>query len=119
MGKTEQWIQRPAQEFGVRRDLFGWIDMLAIKGGRTVGIQACARTGLSPHRKKILETPEITGAMRSWLAPGSGREAWLVGTDWKKSGRCIIKRFACERVLRGSQSNNLLVFMQGSLLDPF
>ena len=118
VGKTEQWIQRPKQEFGIRRDLFGWIDMIALNGSLTLGIQVTSRACISDHKKKILEDPKICDSAMTWVSGGPYRTGWIVGTDWKKSGRFIVKRFVCFRmVLVGG----LLGFDKETIpgLDPF
>lgn len=39
----------------IRQDLFGFIDIIAIKEGETVGVQTTSIAGVSARRKKILE----------------------------------------------------------------
>ena len=60
VGITEHWSQfggpqNPDGSFiGRRHDLFGFIDMIALKGGETIAIQCTAVTGMGARYKKIL-----------------------------------------------------------------
>ncbi len=72
-GATEVWCSHTRR----RRDLFGFIDFVAIGKGRCVGVQCCARSGLASHRRKM--TDECSDAVTEWLA--SGCEIELHGWD--------------------------------------
>lgn len=65
----------------VRIDLFGCIDIVAIKTGipGVLGIQATSRSNMSAREKKILAIP----AAKLWLETGNG--LWVVG--WSKMGK--------------------------------
>ena len=84
VGSTERFVQRPGG-FGFRVDLFGWIDLLALKeetrvGPCCIGIQACAMSGRGAHLKKIRQ-PEFLEDLRLWLTiPGHRAELWA----WRK-----------------------------------
>jgi len=64
-----------AGKFGVRQDLFGIIDIIAIKEDSMLGVQSCGQA-FSEHDKKILasENTEL------WLK--SGAKLMLIG--WRK-----------------------------------
>ena len=60
-----------------RKDLFGFIDFIAVGSGRCVGVQCCARSSIGSHRRKILE--ECGEAAFEWLR--SGNEIQIHGWD--------------------------------------
>lgn len=68
-----------------RQDMLGFIDILALDTfeGVIVGVQVCADSGWSAHRKKILSEPRS----RHWLR-ASGR---ILLWSWKKKGRFRIE----------------------------
>lgn len=43
----------------IRQDLFGVVDILAIKGGETIAIQACAGSSVAARVDKITESDAI------------------------------------------------------------
>jgi len=64
---------------GVRRDLFGFLDVIALDPVRGItGVQCCARSGHAAHRRKILE--DCTEAAMAWLECGGKVEIW----SWAK-----------------------------------
>lgn len=64
---------------GIRQDLFGFIDVIALDPDRgIVGVQCCARSGHAAHRTKILE--ERTDEAAEWLRCGGKIEIW----SWAK-----------------------------------
>lgn len=66
---------------GNRKDLFGIIDIVAITDEHTIGVQACAGSGLAAHRDKMLEHPE---AVMRWVrCPSRKLELWA----WRKLAR--------------------------------
>lgn len=73
---VEKWNQF-AGPHGVRQDLFGFLDVIALVPDRgIVGVQCCARSGHAAHRTKILEN-EVAP---EWLACGGEIEIW----SWAK-----------------------------------
>lgn len=50
-----------------RKDLFGCIDLVAIWGGRILGIQTTSKANHNTRKKKIL----ANGLMQAWLLTGS------------------------------------------------
>jgi hypothetical protein len=50
-------VERWNPHAGVRQDLYGFIDVLAIREGETLAVQACARGSVSERLTKILEHP--------------------------------------------------------------
>ena len=67
-------------KFGVRQDLFGIVDVLALDPSRGfLGVQCCAGSGLSAHVKKLTE--EKAQECIDWLqTPGGCLEIWA----WRK-----------------------------------
>lgn len=81
IGKVEMFIQRPGQPFGFRRDLFGWMDILAQgPDGNWYGVQSCAMSGRAAHVAK-LNDPLIRDNIVRWMdAPTHRAELWA----WRK-----------------------------------
>lgn len=81
--KTEQWIQYASTDPrrrirpGERKDLFGWIDAIALRPGEILAVQVCG-SDVSAHIKKIKDKREE--AFMSWLAAGGKAEIW----GWRK-----------------------------------
>lgn len=78
---------------GVRKDLFGFIDIVAIDGEGIIGIQVGAASGHSSHRKKILI--ECRHAAMKWLRAKGRIEIW--SWDKKKVPNTKLERWM-ERV---------------------
>ena len=72
-----------AGKFGQRKDLFGFLDIIAIDkdNDRIIGIQACG-TDFTPHKRKMLTeaTPDIRAIAIDWLKAGAGIQLW----GWRK-----------------------------------
>ena len=72
----ERWMRAPSHPGGgVRKDLFGFLDLVAIQGC-IVGIQCTSYAGRKPHKDKIEAIP----AAQEWMNAG----AMLVLVTWKK-----------------------------------
>ena len=75
---TEKWNAH-AGPFGVRVDLFGFVDLLSLDPERGfVGVQCCAGSGHAAHRKKILE--QCHNEALEWLRCSGKIEIW----SWSK-----------------------------------
>ena len=61
----------------IRQDLFGFVDLIAIRGRQIVAVQCCAGSGHAAHRTKILAN-EIAPY---WLKAGDLIEIW----SWSKT----------------------------------
>jgi hypothetical protein len=114
------WICQIVERFnphvgphGIRQDLFGGIDLIAIRGptrtlgppmtwkpaftpGCILGVQACGQTGHAAHKAKLLAEPR----MREWL--DAGGRLWIL--SWrklsvvKKDGtKGKVKRYECRQ----------------------
>ncbi len=64
---------------GVRKDLFGFVDLVAIKKGCRISAVQCFTTDWEGHVRKLLDTPEIRDAALAWA---SGGDVFLFG--WRK-----------------------------------
>lgn len=75
--KVEQWIPRAFK----RRDLFGVIDVVALKEGvqGVLGVQSSTGGDLAAHVRKALEEPRL----RLWLETGNRFLVW----GWVKKGK--------------------------------
>ena len=79
MGTTERFIHPNSfTSAGHRRDLFGCIDMIAIRRGEVLAVQSCG-TDWSGHMKKLTEGSGRPG-VEAWLETGS--PFLLIG--WRK-----------------------------------
>lgn len=74
---VEYWMKRGNMAHGRRRDLFGVIDIVAIRPGAmgVLGVQTTARSGHASRARKVLEEPR----MRTWLMGGNG--LWVM--SWR------------------------------------
>ena len=65
---VERWCA-----FSRRRvDLYGGIDVLCIREGETLGVQACAGASTAARLTKLLAEPKL----RTWVAAGNRLEVW-------------------------------------------
>lgn len=74
----------------VRQDLFGFIDILAILGPNTIGIQVTDGTNHAARVTKIKAEPRA----RAWLAAGNLIEVWSYRKAGKRGQR---KRWVCRK----------------------
>ena len=72
VGLVERWIARAK----VRVDLFGGIDLIAIRGQETLGVQATTNDNATARLKKIVEIQQL----RLWVEGGRRLEIW----GWRK-----------------------------------
>lgn len=52
---VEKWIPGA----GIRKDLFGFIDIVAVRDGETVGIQTTSKSNISARVRKIEDSPYL------------------------------------------------------------
>lgn len=52
---------------GIRQDLFGFIDLLGIKGKRTIAVQTTSRAEVGRHITKIHDSPHFETVAGAWL----------------------------------------------------
>ena len=71
---------------GIRQDLFGIIDIVAVGGGRTKGVQTTTSTNLSSRVKKIEASEALADLQHAgwgievhgWRRPTKRRRQWTV-----------------------------------------
>lgn len=84
--KTERWQMVPGHPGGgVRKDSFGFIDILAIFPDKIVAVQCCGATGVSSHKQKIAAIPQAA----MWLKSGGA----IHMHSWKKRKKAIGRSF--------------------------
>jgi hypothetical protein len=66
----------PVPPHGIRRDFLHFIDIIALDGERTIGIQCCGATGHKEHKRKILSNPHAS----TWCKGNRTIELW----SWRK-----------------------------------
>lgn len=65
-----------------RKDLFGGIDLLAIRPSATLGVQATSRSNVSARVKKIVAEPRL----KTWVEAGNMLEVW----GWDAKGVRVV-----------------------------
>jgi hypothetical protein len=75
-GWTVEVVERWIPGANIRKDLFGFIDLVALKGDLTLGVQATSYSNMGARIKKI-ENAELLSQVRraSW-------HLWVIG--WRK-----------------------------------
>jgi hypothetical protein len=75
-GWTVEVVERWIPGANIRKDLFGFIDLVALKGDLTLGVQATSYSNMGARIKKI-ESAELLSQVRraSW-------HLWVIG--WRK-----------------------------------
>lgn len=78
-GIVERFIAQ-AGPFGVRKDLFGFIDVIAADPERAlvIGVQCCSVSTQAAHIKKVTE--DCRDMAINWLLCGAAIEVW----GWRK-----------------------------------
>ena len=59
----------------IRQDMYGFIDVIAIKPELIIGVQCCDHSNLAAHRKKI----KVNKNAPIWLEAGREIEIWSWG----------------------------------------
>lgn len=84
--KTEYWFKQPGMPFGRRKDLLGFIDILAFSGVEWIGVQDTSKTNMRAREKKILASPYAW----DWLQNPHHR-IHIVG--WKKYDKPVDRKY--------------------------
>jgi hypothetical protein len=85
--RREGWLPATVERWNpgarVRQDLFGFLDLLAMREGcgGLLGIQVTTTGHMADRRAKILGDP-LRDRARVWLAAGNALEVW----GWAKQG---------------------------------
>lgn len=78
LGYSAQVVERWNPYARVRVDLFGFIDVVAIKDGEIIGVQTTSKGNITTRIKKILDIPEA----KVWLRSGGK----IIVQGWGKQG---------------------------------
>ena len=84
-GYTAEVVERWNPHARIRQDLFGFVDVLAVRAGETLAVQTTSATNVSSRIHKIADSPNIAIV----------REAgWTIRVHgWAKiKGRWVLKR---------------------------
>lgn len=78
--RDEGWIVEVVERWipgaNIRKDLFGFIDLVAIKDNQTLGVQATSYSNISARVRKIEESELLSPVRKaSW-------QIWVIG--WRK-----------------------------------
>lgn len=92
IGWTCAIVERWNQYAKIRQDLFGFIDIVAIRPGEILAVQACAGASHAARRDKIIAEPKSA----QWLAAGGLIEIW----SWRKAGERGKRKLWTPRVER-------------------
>lgn len=85
---VEKYVTIPGRAFGVRRDAFGFIDILAFNKWNTTAIQATSTSNMVARINKILES-EVA---HRWLDAGNGMRL-IVVVGWKKYAKSVDRKW--------------------------
>lgn len=68
--RAEGWlcaiVERWNPHVGIRQDLFGCIDVLAVKDGATLAVQTTTASNVAARVKKILLNPKLPELLKAW-----------------------------------------------------
>ncbi len=111
-GIVERWIsfgRRRDGQRGIRKDLFGIIDIVALDFSRGfIGVQSTG-TGFSAHHKEITQDLDKIKAAINWLStPGGHLELW----GWRKVNQSKTSK---RKVYRP----RVKVYTLADFIDPF
>lgn len=82
-GYLTEVVERWNPHANIRQDLFGWIDIIAIKPGQILAVQATSYSNHSARVKKLkTERQEQVG---EWLSAGGLAEVW----SWRSKQRVL------------------------------
>lgn len=79
----ERWVPSPHGQ--VRRDLFGILDLVAIRNGETLGVQTTTRGEIPKRIRKIMASDRTQGLLdagwrivvHGWHQPRGPRTRWV------------------------------------------
>ena len=93
-GWLTQVVERWVPGANIRRDLFGFIDIIAIKGKCTLAIQTTSSSNVSKHMQKMLDSPALSQVIEAgWRVELHGwRKVKLKRGGAKSVYRCRVMR---------------------------
>jgi len=81
--RADGWVAQVVEHWNafarIRQDLWGCIDVLAMREGRILGVQATSGTNVQARMKKSMAEPRL----KIWLSAGGEFEVW----GWRKVGK--------------------------------
>lgn len=77
-GYTVAIVERWNPHAKIRQDLFGWMDIIAIRENEILGVQATSYTNHSARMRKLGN--ECVDQVSEWIAAGGVAQVW----SWKK-----------------------------------
>lgn len=87
-GYTVAIVEKWNPHARIRQDLYGFADLLAMRGKELLAVQATSTGNVSARVKKIMDEPRAL----AWVEPGSQRFLTVIG--WSKKGaRGKVKRW--------------------------
>lgn len=84
---VEQFVRTNAG--GFRRDLFGCIDVVAVRPGEVLGVQVCRSDDVGKRQRKATLDESVAPKLRMWLEAG----ARFVLHGWDRPGTRKGQRF--------------------------
>lgn len=75
-GCTAEVVERHNSFSGRKHDLFGFVDIVALDGRMTIGVQATSAANVGARVAKIRESDKLTAVL------SAGWSVWVVG--WRK-----------------------------------
>jgi hypothetical protein len=80
-GALAEVVERRLPKVFITKDLFGFIDIVALVGAGTVGVQTTSGDNVAARLDKM-RSPEIAPNVRRWLEAGNA----VVIHGWRKAG---------------------------------
>lgn len=78
--REEGWLAEVVERWvpgaNIRKDLFGWVDIVALRDGETLAVQCTSYTNISARVKKIAESDTVDHVRKA------GWSIWVIG--WRK-----------------------------------
>lgn len=72
-GYLAEVVEHRVPHVNVSRDLFGFVDILALKGNVTIAIQATSASNVAPRCRKVMASPHLAAVrMAGW-------NVWVLG----------------------------------------
>jgi hypothetical protein len=83
---VERWVPSGAGGQQVRRDLFGILDLVALRGKETVGVQTTSKANAASRARKMAESDHIRAlwaagwhlVVHGWWQPGGPKTRYQV-----------------------------------------
>ncbi len=85
---VEHWQSFFGRKGGVRKDLFGFIDIIALRDGETIAVQSTSWTNVSARVKKIAESENVAAVRKA---------GWkIIVHGWRKNAET--NRYECKTI---------------------